>query len=308
MKKKYTLKRKIILLIILIAMTLICRKYNIKIDTNDIKLKQIDSSEVKEAINTTSDENLNIYYLNVGQGDSILITKNSKNILIDAGNNEDGPKLVKFFQEMGITSFEYIIGTHAHEDHIGGIDDIIKNFKVKHFYMPETLTTSKTFEDTLDALSEKQIAFETPKVGDRFYLSGTTFTVLSVDSNTEDLNDSSIVLKLKYNSNSFLFMGDASTNVEQKILNKNITCDVIKIGHHGSKYSSSKDFLIKSNPTYAIISVGKKNDYYHPHDVTLNRLKNLNIKTYRTDKNGTIKITSNGNLINIEKLKTDTNG
>lgn len=251
---------------------------------------------------------LKVYFLDVGQADSILIRTDNHNMLIDAGNNEDGEKLVSYFNNLGITKFDYVIGTHAHEDHIGGMDDIINNFFIDTFYMPDATTTTKTFEDVLDALISKNLSINIPKIDSEFDLEDAKLKVIYAGDETNDLNDSSIVLKLTFGNNSFLFMGDATSNVEKQILNKNISSDVLKVGHHGSQYSSKEEFLDMVKPKYAVISAGKNNSYGHPTKETLNKLMDRNIKIYRTDMDGTIIFTSSGNDISVETVTTDTNG
>lgn len=301
--KKKTVKRILILLFIAIAYVYSTYQNTDKtVNDNTIKQRKTEST-LKESSN-----NLDVYFLDVGQADSILLSNNGHYMLIDAGNNEDGPKLVNYFKNLGITKFDYVIATHAHEDHIGGMDDIIKNFDIGTFYMPDLITTTKTFEDVLDALSEKQIAFETPTIDQEFSFSDTKITTLYVNNEAKNLNDSSIVLRLKHGTNTFLFTGDASTKVEKQLLNKNIASDVLKVGHHGSRYSTSKEFLNKVNPQYAIISVGINNTYKHPHDETLKKLNDKKIIIYRTDQEGTIVAESNGDIIQFKTIKTDTNG
>ena len=301
--KKKTVKRILILLFIAIAYLYSTYQNTDKtVNDNTIKQRKTEST-LKESSN-----NLDVYFLDVGQADSILLSNNGHYMLIDAGNNEDGPKLVNYFKSLGITKFDYVIATHAHEDHIGGMDDIIKNFDIGTFYMPDLITATKTFEDVLDALSEKQIAFETPTIDQEFSFSDTKITTLYVNNEVKNLNDSSIVLRLKHGTNTFLFTGDASTKVEKQLLNKNIASDVLKVGHHGSRYSTSKEFLNKVNPQYAIISVGINNTYKHPHDETLKKLNDKKIIIYRTDQEGTIVAESNGDIIQFKTIKTDTNG
>lgn len=269
---------------------------------------KLEEKEILPARSRKVDGNLHIYYFDVGQADCILIQNKTNNMVIDAGNNADGPKLVKAFKSLGINKIDYLVGTHAHEDHIGGMDDLIRNFEVKTFYMPEVVATSKTFEDVLDALEEKQVAFETPEIDKTFYLGDALVDTLYVGTDEADLNNTSIVLKVTYGRNAFLFMGDAEAKVERQLLNKDISSDILKLGHHGSSYSTTKDFLKEVNPTYAIISVEKGNDYGHPHKETLTRLKNQNVKVYRTDRDHTIIATSDGNNITISTKEMDTNG
>lgn len=304
-KKKKNNLTKIILFIIAFSLYFL---YD-NITTN---IKPSSAIPTTPTINVSSNL-LTVSFLDVGQADCTLIENNGKYMLIDAGNNADGSLLVNYFKSQNITSFEYVVATHAHEDHIGGMDDIINNFKVKNFYMPDVVTTTKTFEDLLTALENAKVAFKTPKIGTTLYLDDSTslkpeITFLYSDSSSEELNDTSIALRVKYGTTSFLFMGDASSKVESKLLSENIKSDCLKVGHHGSKTSSSTKFLEAVDPQYAIISSGKDNSYSHPHKETLKRLNNKNIKIYRTDESGTIIATSNGTLINFETRKTKTNG
>ena len=174
--------------------------------------------------------------------------------------------------------------------------------------MPEAISTSKTFEDVLDALDKNKVTFQTPKIGDKFTLENTNFEVLSIGNDTSDLNDTSLVLKMSYNNTCVLFMGDASSNVEKNLLDKDINCQVLKVGHHGSRYSSSDEFIKKVNPTYGIIMVGEGNKYGHPTKKTLDILNKYKVTIHRTDKEGTIVMHLKGDDISFENIKTETNG
>lgn len=252
---------------------------------------------------------LKVYFFDVGQADSILITNNGHNMLIDAGNNEDGPKLVKYIKEdLGITEFDYLIGTHPHEDHIGGLDDIINNFDIKKIYLPDITTTTKTFEDVLDAISSKELTITIPKIGETFKLGEADFTILYTGTNSSDLNSTSIITKMIFGKYSYLFTGDTTSDIEKTILDQNIDIDVLKVAHHGSKYSSSLEFLEKTTPSYAIISVGKNNSYNHPSSETINNLKKYTNNIYLTSELGTILLTSNGQTIDVSYLDTNTDG
>lgn len=265
----------------------------------------IEKQENKKTDSNNTDV-VKVEYIDVGQADAILIENDKKYMLIDAGNNEDGDLLVNYFKDKNITDFEYVVATHPHEDHIGGMDNIIKNFNIKNYYMPDCYTTTKTFEELLDALEEKNLYFETPDIDSEFVLGDALFKVLYTGTDKRDLNNTSIVLRMTYKDVSFMFTGDATNVTEKKILAKDLQSDVLKVGHHGSQYSTSDEFLDKVNPKYAIISVGTGNVYDHPKDITLNKLKGIEV--HRTDKEGTIRVISDGKNIDIETFKTNTNG
>lgn len=278
---------------------------NAKANIDNISNKRDEAKKV-----VSNSDTLKVYITDVGQADSILIRDDNYNMLIDAGNNSDGKKLVKYYKELGITSFKYVFASHPHEDHIGGMDDIINNFDIENFYMPDKLSTTKTFEDMLDALERKNLKYIVPKVNDKLSLNNSNINVIYVGSDESDINDSSIVLKLNYFSNSFLFTGDLGSNKEKEILNSgaNIKADVLKVGHHGSSYSTASLFLDKVNPSFAAISVGKNNIYKHPASSTLEKLNKRGIKVYRTDLDGTILFESNGKDISVSTFDTLTNG
>ena len=268
------------------------------------------NEEVSNAL-TLSNESLNgikVSYLDVGQADSILIQVNDEAMLIDAGNNNDGNNLVKYLKSKNISNFKYVVGTHAHEDHIGGMDDIINNFNIEHFYMSDAITTTKTFEDVLDALEKKQIRFETPNIDDEFDLGEAKLKVIYVGNDASNLNNTSIVLKLTYKNIRFLFTGDLESSVEKNILDKDIQADILKVGHHGSSTSSSEKFIKTVNPSYAIISVGKNNSYKHPNKKTLDILSKYNVKVLRTDELGTIIFSSDGTQFNYTNVSTNIDG
>ena len=280
------------------------------ITSEDLKtsIKSIRGTQEKVKIKTDTNGSLIVSFIDVGQADCILLRQADDAMLIDAGNNEDGALVVDYLKSLDIDRINYVIGTHAHEDHIGGLDNVIYNFNIEKVFMPKVATTTKTFEDVLDAVKTKGLKISTPNIGDEFDLGKAKVKVLYIDNNAKDLNDTSIVVHVYYGENSYLFMGDASTKVEKELLDEDIKADVLKVGHHGSQYSSNLDFLKAVAPKYAIISVGDKNIYDHPKATTLEKLESVNAEIYQTSELGTITTVSDGNRISFTYEKTNTNG
>lgn len=251
--------------------------------------------------NPPDPNNLVIHYIDVGQGDSILVQVNNINMLIDAGNSEDGSKVVRYLQKQGVKKLHYIIATHPHEDHIGGMSLIIKNFEIGKFYAPKIMSSTKAFEQMINALKSKSLKINEAKYGVLLNLgSNIDCEVIAPNSNKYDnINNYSAVIKLNYGLTNFLFMGDAENISEKEIIKSgfNIKSNVMKIGHHGSSSSSLIELLDLVSPEFAIISCGKNNDYGHPHKLTLDKLKQKNITVYRTDLIGTIVLQSDGTKI-----------
>ena len=299
MKKKH---KKIISAIIAILIVLLYNYY-----TKDIEPSNANKENIPVINEVTSD--LQIYYFDVGQADSILILNNDTAMLIDAGNNADGPLLVDYIKnKLKINKIDIVVGTHPHEDHIGGIDDIINNFDIEDIYLPEEITTTKTFEDMITAIENKDLAISIPEKGERFKLGEADFEVIYTGTNDKDLNATSIIINMLYGEKTYLFTGDTTEEVEDTILNQNIDIDVLKVAHHGSRYSSSYEFLKIATPEYAIVSVGEENSYEHPHQEAINRIKKHTNNIYMTKDVGTILLTSDGKEIEIEYLNTNTNG
>lgn len=259
-------------------------------NTNMVNIK---NSEIDPA-----KENLRIYFIDVGQADSILVIDNDKTMLIDAGTNDQAKNVVEFLKKKEINKIDYLIGTHPHEDHIGGLDDVIDNFEIGTIYMPKVQTNTKTFESVLDSISNKGLKVTTPNVNDKFILNKAECEIMSTINDKENLNLSSIVIRMVYGKQSYLFMGDAEKENEEARTWPQT--NVLKVGHHGSDTSTTKQFLGQVKPKIAIISVGKDNSYGHPKQITLDKLKNVGAEVYRTDTSGTILITSNGEINKVE--------
>lgn len=257
-------------------------------------------------IANAASKNLVVHFINIGQGDAIYIkTPGGENILIDAGNKAKGRDVVNYLRKEKVKTIDHIIATHPDADHIGGLDEVIKAFTVKNVYAPKVSHTTQAYKDFLNAVKKKKLKIKTAQANVKLPLRDKSVSAKFVGpvknyANT-DLNNWSAVLHLKYNKNTFLFTGDAETKAEKDMLSKKYISkvDVLKVGHHGAKESSSKEFLNVVKPKYAVISVGKGNRYKHPTTDTLNRLKAVKASIYRTDTQGTIKATSNGNTISF---------
>ena len=255
------------------------------------------------------DIKLKMHVIDVGQGDSILIQCGECNVLVDCGENGMGNTVLDYLQKMGVSHLDWIIGTHPHSDHIGGMDTVIKSkeISIDHVMMPQTAKevtpTTMTYTEVLTAIKKKGLKITRPVPGTEYNLDGVTMLVLSPEKNAkyEDLNDYSIVLKFTYRNVSIITGGDASKNIEQQIISRDydLSADIYKVSHHGGRDGNSQAYLDEINPRYAAISVGENNKYGHPKNEILKRLKNLNCEVYRTDLDGDIIFESDGKNISV---------
>ncbi len=268
---------------------------NIEIDSSANVVNKI-TAEESENVVLEGEDILQIHFFDVGQADSILMISDGKTMLIDGGKNEDGDLIVNNIKKLGISKLDYVIGTHPHEDHIGGLDNVISAFEIGTIYMPKVQTNTKTFEDVLDAIASKNLSVTSPKVGDKFMVGKIECEVMlcgdGSEEEQENLNLSSLVIRVVYKEQSYLFMGDSEKENEDS--RSWTQTNVIKIGHHGSDTSSSEKFLKQVLPQIAIISVGKDNSYGHPKQITLDKLNKLGTLIYRTDEKGNILLESDG--------------
>ena len=252
------------------------------------------------------DSELMISYMDVGQGDAAYIKVNGNDILIDAGPRSNSKELLEQLKAKNIDDFELVIATHPHEDHIGGMVDVFKEYEVKAFYSPKITHTTKTYENLVKAVKDEGLKTKELKGGMVIDLGeGAKFEVFTPQkSEYEELNDYSPIMKLSFGDTSYLFTGDAEKLAEEEALAKyktSLDSDVIKFGHHGSSSSSSNAFIEAVSPKYGIISCAKDNKYGHPHRETLDIIKKYNIKTFRTDTDGEIILTSDGKSITFNK-------
>lgn len=246
------------------------------------------------------DGELQVCFIDVGNADSILIRQGEVNALIDAGERGDGDDILSYLSAQGVRKLDLVIATHPHADHIGGMADVINAIPIDKFvmsFMPEDETpTTATYLSMLEALDEKSVPVEEAIPGKAYTLGTAQLTVLAPLFESNEANNVSVVTRLTFGERSFLFMGDAETEVEKELLlsGRVLSADVIKVGHHGSDTSSSQAFLTRVDPDYAIIPCGKGNSYGHPHDEVLTRLSKMGVTVYRSDVNGHISFTTDG--------------
>jgi competence protein ComEC len=246
--------------------------------------------------------NLTITYIDVGQGDSeLVISPSGKTMLIDAGESEQSSKIVSIMKKESVASFNDVVMTHPHSDHIGGISYIISNFPVYQVIDSGYPHTTKTYANVLELIDKRNISYRVVKNGDIVDFDPNVKVEVLNPQNTwfENINDNSVVLKITYGDVSFLLPGDAEGDAEQVYARQLDHIDVLKVGHHGSKTSTSDYLLNKIYPDISVISVGKGNSYGHPSIITLNKLAKSHSEIYRTDINGDITITTDGNTYSI---------
>ncbi|OPX88491.1 MAG: ComEC family competence protein [Pelotomaculum sp. PtaB.Bin104] len=259
----------------------------------------------KTDTSTPGSGELKVHFIDVGQADCIFIQlPNAQNLLIDAGNNDDGQAVVDYLSQSGVSQIDYLVGTHPHEDHIGGMDTVFNTFNTGKVYLPKATNNTRTFEDVLKAIKARGLTVTPAKAGVQLVASeGLSAVMLAPNAASyEDLNNYSAVVKVSFGQVSFLFTGDAEEKSEMEMLAGSgaatLKADVLKVGHHGSHTSTSPAFLRAVSPQYAVISAGAGNDYGHPHREILQRLSG--IKVYRTDLDGTVVFTTNGQAVNVE--------
>ncbi len=244
------------------------------------------------------ESSFSIQFIDVGQADAALVECDGKYMLIDGGNAADSDIIYTILKRNNITKLDIVVGTHAHEDHIGGIPGAFNYATADLTLCPVTSYSSKAFENFKKYADEKGNGITVPNVGDVYQLGSATVKVIAVNSGT-DVNDTSIVLRIDYKETSFLFTGDGERETEQTILNAgfDIDVDVLKVGHHGSDTSTTYPFLREILPQYAVISVGTGNSYGHPTEDTLSRLRDADVKVFRTDMQGDIFCVSDGKTV-----------
>lgn len=243
-----------------------------------------------------SAQTMYVHFLDVGQADSTLVVNGDKVILIDVGNAADYPYIDRYLSELRIDKIDMLVLTHPHEDHIGSGADIVKNYEIGEIYMPRKAVESAVFSDLLCEIGAKDYKISIPEYNKPFEFGDMVIQFLSRDIQYENINNYSIVTKISFGKTSFLFMGDAEYEIERELAESGefIQSDVLKVGHHGSKTSSSELFLEQVNPSFAVISCEAGNDYGHPHEQVLYRLYDMGVEVFRTDRHGTVYAASDG--------------
>lgn len=245
---------------------------------------------------TADSSEMEVHFIDVGQGDATLIKASGQYMLIDAGDNDHGTAVQLYLKKQGVGKLDYLILTHVDEDHIGGADVIISKFDIGNIFIGDFPKNNKTYRELMDSMAFKNMGYSIPEVGTEFRLGDAVFTILAPNDTYEDANNSGIALILKNGSNSFLFSGDCEEEAEADMISNGIDLDVdvYKAGHHGSSTSSSEAFLDAMTPRYAVISCAEDNSYGHPHAETMNHLRARNIRVFRTDEQGSIIAYSDG--------------
>ncbi len=258
---------------------------------------------------TISGQNLTVHFLDVDQGDSILLEIDGKSMLVDSGESDQGKVVTAYLQDEGISTLDYVVATHPHSDHIGGMNEILNNFQVEHFVDSGYPHTSKTYENMLTTIDQKNISFQVAQAGQKIdFDPAVDIEILNpAKTYSEDLNENSVVLKVTYGTTSFLLMGDAGLETEERIMKAgyNVNSDILKVGHHASRSGSGASFISAVSPEVSVIEVGAGNDYGHPHAEILERLQKAS-KVYRTDLDGTITVTTDGSTYTVTTEKTGT--
>ncbi|CEQ19933.1 beta-lactamase [[Clostridium] sordellii] len=266
-------------------------------DSKEVKSNtQVKSYNQESETKNTDSKEAQLHFIDTGNSDAILIKQGDKAALIDGGDNDDEGTVVKYLKNQGVNELEYVFATHPHADHIGGLDAVINAIPVKNVYVSNGDANTKTYTDFIKSIANRGLHPSVPLLNSEFELGTSKFKVLSV-ANTDDPNNNSIVLEYINGNDKVLLMGDAEADIEAKINTEDV--DLLKVGHHGSHSSSTKTFIDKVNPEYAVIMAGKDNKYGHPHKETMDTLKSRNIEVHRSDECGDIVFTSTGNGLKV---------
>ncbi|MFR2552370.1 MAG: ComEC/Rec2 family competence protein [Clostridioides difficile] len=271
-KKNSKIKTLILLLIVSISI------YLTGCTTSDNGNNQSNNNDSLSS-SISSDKNVKIHFIDTGNSDAILIQDGKTFILIDGGDNDDEGLMVDYLNNQGVKDIKYLIATHSHADHLGGLDSVVKNFNIENVFVSNGSAETKSYRDFINALANKGLSPSVPLENNKFYLEDSYFEVLNTNGG-DTTNEQSLVLVYTNGNDKVLFTGDAEEGTEKEILPKLEKVDLLKVAHHGSRSSSSQEFLDKVNPEYAVLLVGKGNSYGHPHQETMNKLKKMGVKVH----------------------------
>lgn len=309
-KSDRSLKVTLVTLILAVAVYLALCALDIAgvIDIGDANLlSEDDGKDIGEAIPVPEDDEALFHFIDVGQGDAILITTSSGNVLVDTSESGAEEQLFDYLDRADIKKIDYLVLTHPDADHIGNADKIIKNYNIGKVIMSDHVATSKTFERLLDAIEEKDLEVIKPNPGDEFVLGALKMTVIGPVEKYDDPNEMSVVIKATFGKNSVMLTGDAEKESEGDILTywskEALKCDILKVGHHGSSSSTTAKFFEAVDPEIAVISCGKDNKYGHPHDETMDKLEEAGVKIFRTDLHGSIIYKTDGERFTLESTE-----
>lgn len=241
-------------------------------------------------------DGLYVHYIDVGQGDSELVCCNGEYMLIDAGEPEAADAVLEYLDRHGIDKLDYLVCTHSHSDHCGGLDAVVESLEVETVFTSPYAGDSPSYEIFTDAVYDAGLELTVPELGESYRLGEASFSFIGPVEDYDNTNDDSLVMRLEYGDTSFLFTGDMTAKAEKDLINDgaSLRCDVLKVGHHGSSGSSCYQFLYEAQPGIGVISCEKGNSYGHPHEETLSRLDDADVTVYRTDLEGSIVIFSDG--------------
>ena len=277
------MKRLISLVVLLTTLILLC------------------ACEIRSSPAISQSAGFTVYFIDVGQADSALVLCDGKTMLIDGGNASNSDLIYTFLKDHGVSHLDYIVATHAHEDHVGGLAGALNYATADVALCPVTEYNSKAFENFVKYLEKQGLSITVPNHGDSFKLGSAAVQVVGPIHPSDEPNNTSMVLMTTYGETGFLFTGDAERIEEADILEVGYTLSatVLKVGHHGSDTSTTYPFLREIMPQYAVISCGKDNPYGHPHENTLSRLRDADVTVFRTDMQGTVTCTSDGKSVSF---------
>lgn len=270
-------------------------------DPTDTSVPDATAPSTAPSIVVPQNSSFEVHYIDVGQADAALVLCDGHAMLIDGGNSADSSLIYAYLKQRNITFLDYIVCTHAHEDHVGGLAGALNYASVGTAFAPVAEYDTKAFQNFTKYLSNSGVSITIPNHGDTFDLGTANCQIIGPVYPTDEPNNTSIVIKITFGETSFLFTGDAETEEERSIIDQgyDISCTVLKVGHHGSDTSTSYLWLRESSPDYAIISVGADNSYGHPTEATLSKLRDADVKTFRTDMQGHVVCTSDGKSVSF---------